>query len=186
MAEAEAEKAMKRLVDDASQLKYIPSVTLKVYLRSANSLLLQANRYKEENDIVNAYKFYMRYATLALEKLPQHQDYKKPEYKEGRLELAKKTNIVLEEIQELKPILKRHFLQIAEAAAAEEEARRLSSQVGHLSQTSREIPTSNAPIAEWNHAAQFEIPIPNNEWNLAEQLKDLHLNTSSRATYDTT
>nr|CAG8455303.1 5273_t:CDS:2 [Entrophospora candida] len=116
----ESTESMKRLVEEASRVEFIPGGALKIYFRSANSLLRQAKRYKEENDLIKAYKLYMRYATLALEKLPQHTDYKKPEHKAGRQELAKNANLVLTEIQNMKPILDNHFRQLeAEASKGE-------------------------------------------------------------------
>ncbi|CAJ0626253.1 7032_t:CDS:10 [Entrophospora sp. SA101] len=59
----ESTESMKRLVEEASRVEFIPGGALKIYFRSANSLLRQAKRYKEENDLIKAYKLYMRYAT---------------------------------------------------------------------------------------------------------------------------
>ncbi|RHZ87007.1 hypothetical protein Glove_41g118 [Diversispora epigaea] len=147
-------------------MKFIPGCALKIYFRSANSLLQQANRYKEESDLVNAYRFYMRYATLALEKLPNHPDYKKVEHKNAKSELFKNTKVVLNEMSELKPILNDHFRKISEAALAEAAAqKRMNSQVNQVSPPKPSTPTQKT------------------EWNLAEQLKGLpfHHQTSSGA-----
>ncbi|CAJ0908686.1 10287_t:CDS:2 [Entrophospora sp. SA101] len=87
----ESTESMKRLVEEASRVEFIPGGALKIYFRSANSLLRQAKRYKEENDLIKAYKLYMRYATYALT-----------------------------EIQNMKPILDDYFRQLeAEASKGE-------------------------------------------------------------------
>ncbi|CAG8662665.1 uncharacterized protein OCT59_012157 [Rhizophagus irregularis] len=158
---------MKRLVEEASQVRYIPGGALKIYFRSANTLLRQSRLYMKENDLVNAYKFYMRYATLAIEKLPSHPDYKKPEHKAGRNELLKNTKEVLNEIAALKPILEDRFRQIAEKEIAEDEARYRSMQKPESS------PRPLPPLQ------QTYVPYEN--WNLAEQLKDL---PSNKFTYN--
>ncbi|CAG8722494.1 2968_t:CDS:2, partial [Dentiscutata heterogama] len=111
---AETLPEMQKLVKEASDIKYIPGAALKTYFRSANALLRQAHRYKEENDLINAFKFYVRYATLTLEKLPHHPEYKKPEHKAGKVELAKNSKIVLDEIEKLKPMIQERFRRSAE------------------------------------------------------------------------
>ncbi|CAG8696404.1 16808_t:CDS:2, partial [Funneliformis caledonium] len=156
---------MKRLVDEASQVKYIPGGALKIYFRSANTLLRQSKLYMKENDLMNAYKFYMRYATLALEKLPNHPEYNKPEHKAGRIELVKNTKEVLNEITHLKPILEERFRRIAEKEIAEHEAAERAAQL----QLTQKLESSPRPPSLQTQ----QTYVPYEHWNLAEQLKDL-------------
>ncbi|CAI2165086.1 10172_t:CDS:10 [Funneliformis geosporum] len=166
-----ASMKMKRLVDEASQVKYIPGGALKIYFRSANTLLRQSKLYMKENDLMNAYKFYMRYATLALEKLPSHPEYNKPEHKAGRIELVKNTKEVLNEITRLKPKLEERFRRTAEKEIAEHEARLQSTQK----------PESMPRPSQFQTQQTF---VPYEHWNLVEQLKDLPSQPSSNFTHE--
>jgi len=71
--------------------------------------------------------------------------------------------LVLDEIAALKPKLEEHFRQIVEKEIAEEEARRRSMQR-----------PENSPQPPPLQAQQTYVPYEN--WNLAEQLKDLPSN----------
>ncbi|CAG8568183.1 5703_t:CDS:10 [Racocetra persica] len=190
---AEAISEMQKLVKEASDIKYISGASLKTYFRSANALLRQANRYKEENDLINAYKFYMRYATLALEKLPNHPEYKKSEHKAGKVELSKNSQIVLGEIEKLKPILQEHFRHSAEKELIIKDVS-LSSIESQKDQTqeynnkdyhndendqNREYDDQNDYQNKSYQSQGLQNQIPESSLDLVEQLKNINLHSTS-------
>ncbi|CAJ0840051.1 10394_t:CDS:2 [Entrophospora sp. SA101] len=118
---SESTELMKRLVKEASQVRFIPSATLTTHYRFANSLLTQAKHYKKENDLINAYKFYRRYVTLVLEKLPEHPEYGNPEHKLEKQELVKNANLALIEMQNMEPILDSYFRRVEAGEALKKE-----------------------------------------------------------------
>ncbi|CAG8655546.1 7639_t:CDS:10 [Cetraspora pellucida] len=187
---AETIPEMQKLVKEASDIKYIPGASLKIYFRSANTLLRQANRYKEENDIINAYKFYVRYATLALEKLPYHPEYKKPEHKAGKVELTKNSNIVLGEIGKLKPILQERFRHSAEKELViEDVSLSFESQKDQTQEYNNKdyYNDENYQNREYNNQNDYQSyqsqgsqnQIPESSLDLVEQLKNINLHSTS-------
>ncbi|CAG8624012.1 1360_t:CDS:10 [Ambispora gerdemannii] len=84
--------SIKEITEQANYgVKVYPNITLKTHLRTVNTLAQQANSYKQEGNFQEAYKFYMRFAIMALEKLPsEHPEYKKPKYKADISALKKK------------------------------------------------------------------------------------------------
>ncbi|CAJ0762807.1 18840_t:CDS:2, partial [Entrophospora sp. SA101] len=109
---SESTELMKRLVKEASQVRFIPSATLTTHYRFANSLLTQAKHYKKENDLINA---------LVLEKLPEHPEYGNPEHKLEKQELVKNANLALIEMQNMEPILDSYFRRVEAGEALKKE-----------------------------------------------------------------
>ncbi|CAG8443070.1 hypothetical protein C2G38_2185895 [Gigaspora rosea] len=190
---AETLPEMQKLVKEASDIKYIPGAALKTYFRSANALLKQANRYKEENDLISAYKFYVRYATLALEKLPYHPEYKKPEHKAGKAELTKNSNIVLGEIEKLKPIIQERFRRSAEKELVtddisssskddqKDQTQEYSNKDYHNDENyqNREYSNQNDYQTRSYPSQGYQNQVQGSSLDLVEQLKDIHLHSTS-------
>ncbi|CAG8548900.1 27741_t:CDS:10 [Dentiscutata erythropus] len=183
---------MQKLVKEASDIKYIPGAALKTYFRSANALLRQANRYREEKDLINAFKFYVRYATLTLEKLPLHPEYKKPEHKAGKVELAKNSKIVLDEIEKLKPIIEERFRRSAGKElvtddVSKEDQKDQTQEYNndyHNDENDQNREYSNQNDYQRSYPSQgYQSQVSESSLDLVEQLKDIHLySTSSEIT----
>ncbi|VDD91986.1 unnamed protein product [Enterobius vermicularis] len=68
-------KRMKTLMDSTA-IELNPSIPLNRYYRSLNEIYRVAGFYVEEKNFEKALSLYIRFVTLAVEELPNHQDYK--------------------------------------------------------------------------------------------------------------
>uniref|UniRef100_A0A915JYB4 USP8 dimerisation domain-containing protein n=1 Tax=Romanomermis culicivorax TaxID=13658 RepID=A0A915JYB4_ROMCU len=110
------------------------SYSLKSFMRSAEQILRQAKIYFDNNDLEFALTYFTRYATLHLEKLQNHPDYKQLTRAEihdtQRLPLAcfkislQNLKVVLDQAEMIKTLL-RHKFEL-EAEKYREEQQRLS------------------------------------------------------------
>ncbi|CZT52151.1 related to STAM-binding protein [Rhynchosporium secalis] len=94
---------VKEIVAKAQDFEFSPYIAMKVWLRSADTLLREAQIYQEEGNDQQAYLLLMRYATLVTEKLPLHPAARSPENREGMKATAKQIPIVIHNLEVLKP-----------------------------------------------------------------------------------
>ncbi|CAO2832148.1 unnamed protein product [Amaranthus hypochondriacus] len=81
-------------------------LSLGYYYRIADTLLKQADVYREENNIVDLYVMLIRFSSLVSETIPFHRDYQTLHPRE-RLHYKKKLLAVLDELESLKPEFQR-------------------------------------------------------------------------------
>jgi len=100
-----------------------PSLTPKIYYRSAKSLQYQANAYYLEGDQQNAFLMYWRLVHLVFTVLPKHPEYKSSDCPDLREEARKYARKAMDTLEELKPVIqKRHKEYLAKK---EEEQRKI-------------------------------------------------------------
>ncbi|KAG9307173.1 hypothetical protein G9A89_017001 [Geosiphon pyriformis] len=167
--------SIKEIEEQASAgVKVYRNITLKTHLRTVSTMLQQANSYKKEGNFQEAYKFYMRFAIMALEKLPEeHPEYKKLKYKPDIIVLNKNAHKVLEEIAALKPALEEKFnvyKRVQEEAFRNKVELRL-----------KEEQHGNELTEKPNESSGETFKIQEN-WSLMEELKDTNLRQSDART----
>ncbi|CAG8485527.1 2012_t:CDS:10 [Paraglomus brasilianum] len=150
---------IKEISAEASKLELHTHIALKIYLRTISSVLRQAEQYKLEQDVLNAFKFYMKFAVITLDKLPAHPEYNKPESKKMIADLKRQADKVLTEMAILKPKLEhmREEQMRAELEAtkrahrkeAEERARR-QKEARILDHTQQADQMSARRVEEWS------------------------------------
>ncbi|KAL1921190.1 uncharacterized protein VTP21DRAFT_10906 [Calcarisporiella thermophila] len=150
-----------------AEIRLDPNTSLKIVLRSADSLYRQALIYKKENDLENLYLSYMKFSNVILGQLPKNKDFRKEEYKKTILDAKRKCKGVLSELETIKPILDKVYEEKRrEAERRRREAIRLQleRQQKEASQQQKEEQTPPTPP-----------PKQKSEWSLQEELKDLQI-----------
>lgn len=119
--------SVREIAEKATAFEFNPFIALKYWLRTAETLLKevcigfpvyaevtnadkhQAQIYDREHNYQQAYLLLMRYATLVVEKLPQHPASKSPENKKALKSVKSTIPEVIAQLEVLKPkIEKRH------------------------------------------------------------------------------
>ncbi|KAI9643743.1 hypothetical protein NHQ30_008367 [Ciborinia camelliae] len=95
--------SIKEISAKASDFEFNPTIALKYWLRTADTLLREARIYQAEDNDQQAYLLFMRYAALVAEKLPGHPSAKDPENRSGLRAAQKTLSGVVEELEALKP-----------------------------------------------------------------------------------
>lgn len=95
--------SVKELSVKAEDFDFNPSIALKYWLRTADTLLREALIYEQENNDQQAFLLLMRYATLVAYKLPNHPSAREPEYRLGLRAADKTLPRVLDQLELLKP-----------------------------------------------------------------------------------
>ncbi|QSZ31108.1 hypothetical protein DSL72_000671 [Monilinia vaccinii-corymbosi] len=95
--------SIKEISAKASDFEFNPSIALKYWLRTADTLLREAHIYRAEDNDQQAYLLFMRYAALVAENLPRHPSAKDPETKRGLRAAQKTLPDVLDRLEALKP-----------------------------------------------------------------------------------
>ncbi|MBA0749672.1 hypothetical protein Gogos_003572, partial [Gossypium gossypioides] len=89
-------------------------IPLRYYYRIADSLLKQANIYREEKNIVDLYIILLRYSSLVSETIPFHRDYQVLLPKEKAV-YRKRLLAVLNELESLKPEVQQRVEELNKA-----------------------------------------------------------------------
>ncbi|XP_074271695.1 AMSH-like ubiquitin thioesterase 1 isoform X1 [Silene latifolia] len=80
-------------------------ISLRIYYRIADSILRQANIFRNEKNIIDLYVMLLRYSSLVSETIPRHRDYA-ASTQITRSSLRKQLFVALKELEELKPAVK--------------------------------------------------------------------------------
>ncbi|KAF8704948.1 hypothetical protein HU200_031193 [Digitaria exilis] len=92
------------------------NIRLPNYFRIADSLLTQANIYREEKNLIQLYVLLLRYSSLLCETIPKHRDYRT--FKSGEKDFFKKKLLdVINELESLKPVVQQEIMELDVGAA---------------------------------------------------------------------
>ncbi|KAK9931149.1 hypothetical protein M0R45_018442 [Rubus argutus] len=86
----------------AQKLDVDHRISLGVYLRMADDFLKQADKHRQEKNVVDLYISLLRFSSLVSETIPYHRDYRGSDEPE-KVSLKKKLLNALNELEELKP-----------------------------------------------------------------------------------
>ncbi|KFX88214.1 hypothetical protein O988_09118 [Pseudogymnoascus sp. VKM F-3808] len=107
----------------AQDFEYNPYIRLKVWLRTAELLLREAQIYEDEGNIQQAYMLLMRFVTLVADKLSAHPDSKEPANRRALKMMIKSIPDAVDRLEVLKPrIVARYNTWQTENAGREESA----------------------------------------------------------------
>jgi STAM-binding protein len=122
-----ASRSVEEIVRDASNFEFSIYRPFRQWLRAGRQLLTEANLCESDDDVQLAYLYLYRYAELVLEKLPQHPDYRRSEYKD---ELAQTRRVLAKSL----PKLEKWKPRIAEEHQQHMETRALAAAQTRISQ----------------------------------------------------
>ncbi|KFY63713.1 hypothetical protein V496_03740 [Pseudogymnoascus sp. VKM F-4515 (FW-2607)] len=109
MASTSGEAAMPMSIAEiaarAQDFEYNPYIRLKVWLRTAELLLREAQIYEDEGNIQQAYMLLMRFVTLVADKLSAHPDTKDPANRRALKLMIKSIPDAVDRLEILKPII---------------------------------------------------------------------------------
>ncbi|KAF8465964.1 hypothetical protein BDZ91DRAFT_658552 [Kalaharituber pfeilii] len=151
--------SVQEIAAKAIQFDYNNTIPLRYWLRTADTLLKEADIYEREGNEQQAYMLLLRHAELVLKYLPDHPDAKLAEY--ARHMRALKT--VTDDIRRLERLKPRIFAQYVayEEAQKEREARRAALDANRTSTRSG----SSSPAAETQKLdAQFAVQVARKEF----------------------
>ncbi|KAF2835848.1 hypothetical protein M501DRAFT_941132 [Patellaria atrata CBS 101060] len=105
-----------QIVKKASAFDYNDTVRLRYWLRTADTLLKEADIYEREGNDQQTYFLLFRHAILVFEKLNSHPDSKQPETKDALNEANKAVSRNLAKLEALKPRITKRYNQFQELA----------------------------------------------------------------------
>ncbi|CAG8979725.1 hypothetical protein HYALB_00012371 [Hymenoscyphus albidus] len=105
MAGSQAPKPMsiKEIASKADDFDFNPSIGLKYWLRTADTLLREARIYTREHNDQQAYLLLMRYASLVMDKIPWHPEVNQPEHRQTLKAARKAVPAAIARLELLKP-----------------------------------------------------------------------------------
>ncbi|OKL56885.1 hypothetical protein UA08_08023 [Talaromyces atroroseus] len=93
----------------AQDYEYNPLIPLKYWLRTANSLVKEAEIYEREGHDEQAYLLLFRHAQLVLVHLVNHPDAKDEKNRHGLLTAEKQVKVNIEKLEALKPQINKRY-----------------------------------------------------------------------------
>ncbi|XP_062029497.1 AMSH-like ubiquitin thioesterase 1 [Rosa rugosa] len=90
---------------NAQRLDVDHRISLRIYFRIANTLLKQADIFRQERNIIDLYVMLLRFSSLASETIPCHRDYRASVQREKDILKMKLLNALCE-LEKLKPAVK--------------------------------------------------------------------------------
>ncbi|KAI1763213.1 hypothetical protein GGR53DRAFT_372937 [Hypoxylon sp. FL1150] len=111
----------KEIAERARTFAWNPTIPLKAWLRTANTLSQEGQDYLHDGNWGQAYLLYMRYMTLVMEYLPSHPDSRTPG---GRKAMAKTNNSlpsIATHLENIKPLIQKEYDEWVQEAKRKEQ-----------------------------------------------------------------
>ncbi|KAF2429609.1 hypothetical protein EJ08DRAFT_590456 [Tothia fuscella] len=109
--------SVKGISEEAISFEYNPDIPLRYWLRTADAIQKQAQSYDRDGNEQDAYLFYLRHATLLLDKLGKHPELKAPGNQATYMKATKGLAFNLNRMESLKPAIEQRHEQYVQAAA---------------------------------------------------------------------
>ncbi|KAF1825190.1 uncharacterized protein K489DRAFT_151112 [Dissoconium aciculare CBS 342.82] len=120
-------RSVEEIVRDASNFEFSIHRPFRQWIRAGRQLLTEATLCENDDSVQLAYLYLYRYAELVLEKLPQHPDYRKPEYKDELAQTRRTLSQSLPKLEKWKPRIaqehEQHMRAQEQAAIQRQESR---------------------------------------------------------------
>lgn len=150
-------------------------LSLGYYYRIADTLLKQADVYREEKNIVDLYVMLIRFSSLVSETIPFHRDYQALHSRE-RVYYKKKLLAVMDELESLKPEFQRRVNEFNKAYTESQQKQFDGGEkTSYGSETSLAWPSAYAPNFE-SRQLQSSSKALQSSW---KQSNDFHAASSS-------
>ncbi|KAK9457572.1 hypothetical protein V1511DRAFT_494001 [Dipodascopsis uninucleata] len=102
-------RGIRELSEAAKEYDFDPTIHLRYWIRTANTILRQAQIYDSESNFDEAYILYLRYAQLLLESLPNHPESRHASEKSRLGALRKSLPGVLDRLEVLKVAINEQY-----------------------------------------------------------------------------
>ncbi|EED12382.1 endosome-associated ubiquitin isopeptidase (AmsH), putative [Talaromyces stipitatus ATCC 10500] len=161
----------------AQDYEYNPAIPLKLWLRTANSLVKEAEIYEREGHDEQAYLLLFRHAQLVLVNLVNHPDAELESNRQGLLAAEKQVRINIKKLESLKPLINKRYERYQQLLQNRESRRTQSSQSRHEPPTSRYQSFSNPALSgtaqplEAGENRELAVQIAHREINRRENIK---------------
>ncbi|KAE8445549.1 hypothetical protein EG329_013313 [Mollisiaceae sp. DMI_Dod_QoI] len=142
--------SVKEIAAKADDFEFNPFIAMKYWLRTADTLLREAQIYEQEENDQQAYLLLMRYATLVTEKLPTHPSADDPEYRKAMKAARRTIPIVLDTLEVLKPRINARYNAWERALERRREANIALKHERSRSQSQRELAAASDPAVAGN------------------------------------
>ncbi|KAI8627187.1 hypothetical protein F5Y19DRAFT_477753 [Xylariaceae sp. FL1651] len=101
--------SVKEISDIAQAFEWNDNIPFKAWLRTAQTLLQEANIYLREGNFSKAYLLFLRYSTLVLDLLKTHPEAKTPEARRALRAKILTIDVVLKNLERIKPLIDREY-----------------------------------------------------------------------------
>ncbi|CAJ2509643.1 Uu.00g146690.m01.CDS01 [Anthostomella pinea] len=115
--------SVKEISDQADAFERNTNIPLKAWLRTAHTLYHEGEVYMREGNFAQAYLLYLRYSTLLVDVLKIHPEAKSPEGKKALKSQYQTVNIVLNNLEKIKPIVQREYEEWQESESRRQATR---------------------------------------------------------------
>ncbi|KAG5925925.1 hypothetical protein E4U42_003805 [Claviceps africana] len=102
-------QSVKELVAQAENFNFNTNIPFKHWTRAAETLYQEAAFALSDGDYGRAYMMLYRHSVLVLDRLRHHPQYKAPESRLAVQQLSKRMNVVLADLEKIKPIIREQF-----------------------------------------------------------------------------
>ncbi|KAI1497993.1 hypothetical protein F5X99DRAFT_395022 [Biscogniauxia marginata] len=101
--------SVKEISDQAQTFEWNANIPLKAWIRTAHTLHNEGEIYMREGNFAQAYLLYLRYSTLVLDLLSTHPESKTPEGKKAIRSKMMTMDVVMTNLEKIKPIIQRDY-----------------------------------------------------------------------------
>ncbi|KAI1817686.1 hypothetical protein GGS20DRAFT_483183 [Poronia punctata] len=109
--------SVKEISNRAQAFDWNGNIPFKHWLRTAQTLQQEADMYLRDGNITQAYLLYLRYSMLVLDLLNTHPEAKTPDGRKALRNKAPTVEVVLKNMERLKPIIEQDYQDWTEAQA---------------------------------------------------------------------
>ncbi|EEA19016.1 hypothetical protein TMatcc_010441 [Talaromyces marneffei ATCC 18224] len=161
----------------AQDYEYNPNIPLKYWLRTANSLVKEAEIYEREGHDEQAYLLLFRHAQLVLVNLVNHPDAKDPSNRRGLLAAENQVRVNIKKLEGLKPQINKRYERYQQLLQNREARKTQTSQLRHDPPTNRYPPISDPALSgtaqplEAAENKELAVQIAHREINRRETVK---------------
>ncbi|KAI8582491.1 hypothetical protein K450DRAFT_227425 [Umbelopsis ramanniana AG] len=151
-------------LNNLSETKVDANTPIRLYFRSAKSVLQQARVYMNEGDFQEAYRLYMKYTKLGLSELRKHPKFSLTENKVDIKAIEKNCNEALNAMELMKPKLEARYKDYIHRLEKEKERlRKIKEEEGRQSKLRK--------LAYVEEKTQVDEEPTNKPWSLQDELQ---------------
>ncbi|KAB5518156.1 Mov34/MPN/PAD-1 family protein [Coniochaeta sp. 2T2.1] len=115
--------SVRELDEEARNFKWNPNIPFKYWVRTADTLFLEARSYLGDGNYAKAYLLFLRHSALVFDHLAKHPKAKEPENKTALRPLLKRMPAVFKLMEEAKPHVDRAYEEWIKISAAQRDTR---------------------------------------------------------------
>ncbi|GAB5585855.1 hypothetical protein Unana1_00755 [Umbelopsis nana] len=145
-------------------IKVDSNTPIRLYFRSADLLLKQARVYRNEGDLQEAYRLYMKYSNLGLSELPKHAKFQNPENKLIIKNIKQNCLEALDALEVMKPELDARYNEYIRRKRKEQDEYKKRQEEAARQQKLRQL-------AYVEEKTQVDEDLSDKPWSLQDELR---------------